>query len=77
MWLEMEMGDRREIWGDQGRCVLVLWKIQSMPAPWLSKNEMGVKKGREEQVTSIKMENGPGLEEVSEREMKQFMIWVI
>lgn len=40
----------------------------------ISKNEMGVNKDCEEQVTSIKMENGPGLEEMSERDMRQFMI---
>lgn len=33
----------------------------------MTKNEMGVKKVSEEQVTSIKTENGPGLEEMSER----------
>lgn len=39
-----------------------------MPAPRQCKSEMGVKKVSEEQVTSIKMENGPELEEMSERD---------
>lgn len=68
----MGMGSRR----GQGFEVTkggIFWcneKSENKTVPRLSKKEMSIKEVSEEQVTSIKMENGPGWEEMSEREMR-------
>lgn len=45
--------------------------------PRIGEEERSVREVREEQVTSIKMENRPAREEMSETDMRSFIFWVI
>lgn len=72
MWLEREMGDRREVWGDQGRHDLAQWKIQSIPAPWL-KMRWVLRKSVRNRLLQSKWKMGLGWRRC-QREGRQFMM---